>query len=101
MPVEAMSIGERQAGGGRAGLDTLVTALARPSMVAVAAERGQHVGARAEEQEAAQVMGPPAHAAPMPMALSVAAFLGCCRHIGHIGTQGGHDVVTQAGTALS
>lgn len=100
MPVEAMNMGECRAGGGRAGLDASVTALASPSTVAVAAERGQGVGTRAKEQEAAQVVGVPAHTAPMPMALLVAAFPGCCRHIGHIGTQGGHDIVAQAGTAL-
>lgn len=100
MPVEATNMGERRAGGGRAGLDTSVTAVASPSTVAVAAEGGQWVGTRAKEQEAAQVMGLPAHTAPMPMALPVAALSGCCCHIGHIGTQGGHDVVAQAGTAL-
>lgn len=93
-------MGGCQARGGRAGLDPLGTALAGPSAVAVAAERGRRAGAGAEVQEAAQVVGLLAHAASVPVALPVAALPGCCCHIGHIGTQGGHEVVAQAGTAL-
>lgn len=100
MPVEAVSMGGCQAGGGRAGLDPPGTALASPAVVAVAAERCWHAGAGTKVQEAVQLLGLPAHTAPMPMALPVAALLGCCRHVGHVGTQGGHEVVAQAGTAL-
>lgn len=100
VPVEAMSMGGCQAGGGRAGLNPPSAALASPAAVAVAAERCWRAGAAAEVQEAVQLLGMPAHTAPVPMALPVAALLGCCRHVGHVGTQGGHEVVAQAGTAL-
>lgn len=100
MPIEAVSVGGHLAGGGRAEPDPLGTAFTCPAAVAVAAESGRRAGTGAEVQEAAQVVGLPAHTAPVSVALPIAAFPGCCRHVGHVGTQGGHEVVAQVGTAF-
>lgn len=100
MPIGAVSVAGHLAGGGRAKLDTLGTAFTCPATVAVAAESSPRASPGAEVQEAAQVLGLPAHAAPASVALPGAALPGCCRHVGHVGTQGGHEVVAQAGTAF-
>lgn len=93
-------MGRHLAGGGRAEPYPLGTTLPCPAMVAVAAESSPRAGTRAQVQEGAQLVGLPAHTAPVPVALPVAALSGCCRHIGHVGTQSGHEVVAQVGTAF-
>lgn len=88
------------AGGAKAEPYALGTVFPCPATVAVAAESSWWASSGAKMQEAPQVVGLPTHTAPVSMALSIAAFSGCCRHVGHVGTQGGHEVVPQAGTAF-